>query len=333
MPTPKNLRIDPARPGDEEEICRLIHALATYEMAPQDCLATPEDVRNQLFGETPAAECLLARLGAKAVGFALYFTSFSTWLCRPGMYVEDLFVDPGYRSQGIGGALMQRLAAICRERDYGRMEWACLEWNETAKDFYRRRGAEPMEEWRTWRLAGEPLRSLAGETVEAGEDLFDTPAPRPPIADGDEVIVYTDGGCRPNPGVGGWAAILESRGGRKELVGGEDESTNNRMEMTAAISALEALKRPCRVILHTDSEYLRNGITKWIHAWKRKGWVRNKQGDPVKNVDLWKRLDAAIARHDVRWAWVRGHAGNEHNERCDELCTKEIDRRMGALGR
>jgi ribonuclease HI len=142
-----------------------------------------------------------------------------------------------------------------------------------------------------------------------------------------EVTIYTDGGCRPNPGVGAWAVILISGTHTRELVGGEDDTTNNRMEMLAAISALEALKRPCRVFLHTDSEYLKNGITSWIHGWKKKGW-RTTTG-PVKNVDLWKRLEAAGAQHDLRWEWVRGHADDALNNRCDELCTAEINRRSG----
>lgn len=141
-----------------------------------------------------------------------------------------------------------------------------------------------------------------------------------------DVVVYTDGGCRPNPGVGAWAAILIHGKTEKELVGGEQETTNNRMEMLAAISAFEALKKPCRVEFHTDSEYLKNGITSWIHSWKKKGW-RTKIG-PVKNKELWQRLDAAIQRHQITWKWIRGHTGDHYNERCDELCTAEIDRRF-----
>jgi ribonuclease HI len=132
------------------------------------------------------------------------------------------------------------------------------------------------------------------------------------------VIIYTDGGCSPNPGPGGWAAILIKGGHRKELKGGEPMSTNNRMELMAAISALEALKQPCAVDLHTDSQYVRDGITKYINSWKRNGW-RTAARQPVKNQDLWQRLEAARGAHVVRWHWIRGHAGDELNERADEL--------------
>ena len=136
------------------------------------------------------------------------------------------------------------------------------------------------------------------------------------------VVIYTDGGCEPNPGVGGWAAILLCQGKRKELSGGALETTNNRMELTAAIKALEALKHPCSVELHTDSEYLQKGFTAWLPAWKRMNW-RRKRG-PVKNLDLWKRLDELANIHNVNWVWVRGHAGNALNERCDQLAAQAI---------
>jgi ribonuclease HI len=132
------------------------------------------------------------------------------------------------------------------------------------------------------------------------------------------VVAYTDGACAGNPGPGGWGAILISGGHRKELSGGEAATTNNRMELTAAISALESLKGPSHVELHTDSEYVQKGISSWIHGWKRKGW-RTAAGSPVKNADLWRRLDAAQQRHEVVWKWVRGHAGHAENERADEL--------------
>ncbi len=132
------------------------------------------------------------------------------------------------------------------------------------------------------------------------------------------VTVYTDGACSGNPGPGGYGAILIFGDKRKELSGGEQETTNNRMELLAAISALEALSRRCPVDLHTDSVYLRDGITKWIHGWKKKGW-RTADGKPVKNEDLWRRLEAAVARHDVSFHWVKGHAGHDDNERADEL--------------
>jgi ribonuclease HI len=132
------------------------------------------------------------------------------------------------------------------------------------------------------------------------------------------VVVYTDGACAGNPGPGGWGAILMAGGHRKELLGGEPETTNNRMELMAAISALEALKRPSRVDLHTDSEYVKNGITVWIHGWKKRGW-KTADKKPVKNVELWQRLDEARGRHDVTWHWVRGHAGDTENELADAL--------------
>jgi ribonuclease HI len=138
------------------------------------------------------------------------------------------------------------------------------------------------------------------------------------MTDRPNVTIYTDGACSGNPGPGGWGAILTSGPHRKELSGGEAATTNNRMELLAAITALEALKRPSRVDLHTDSEYVKNGISAWIHGWKRKGW-RTSTGQPVKNVELWQRLDAARARHEVHWHWVKGHAGHPENERADEL--------------
>lgn len=134
------------------------------------------------------------------------------------------------------------------------------------------------------------------------------------------IEAWTDGGCRPNPGPGGWAAILRWRDHEKALSGAEAETTNNRMELTAAIAALEAPNRPARMIIHTDSEYLRNGVTRWLEGWVRRGW-RNAAKDPVANRDLWERLLAAAARHEVEWRWVRGHAGDEMNERADRLAT------------
>ena len=132
------------------------------------------------------------------------------------------------------------------------------------------------------------------------------------------VIIHTDGACSGNPGPGGWGAILKFGDVEKELKGGEAHTTNNRMELMAAISALEALKKPCTVDLYTDSQYVRSGITGWIHNWKRNGW-RTSDKKPVKNVDLWQRLDAALHRHQVRWHWVKGHAGHDENERADQL--------------
>jgi len=132
------------------------------------------------------------------------------------------------------------------------------------------------------------------------------------------VVVYTDGACSGNPGPGGWGAILISGAHRKELSGGEAGTTNNRMELLAAISALEALKAPSHVELHTDSKYVQDGIGKWIHGWKKNGW-KTAARTPVKNAELWQRLDAARNRHEVDWRWVKGHAGHVENERADEL--------------
>ena len=132
------------------------------------------------------------------------------------------------------------------------------------------------------------------------------------------VIIHTDGACSGNPGPGGWGAILKFGDVEKELKGGEAHTTNNRMELMAAISALEALKKPCTVDLYTDSQYVRQGITGWIHGWKKNGW-RTADKKPVKNVELWQRLDAALKSHQVRWHWVKGHAGHDENERADQL--------------
>jgi ribonuclease HI len=146
------------------------------------------------------------------------------------------------------------------------------------------------------------------------------------------VVVHTDGACSGNPGPGGWGAILAFGDRQKELHGGEAHTTNNRMELMGAISALEALKKPCVVDLHTDSQYMRDGIMKWIKNWKRNGW-RTADKKPVKNVDLWQRLEAALERHQVRWHWVRGHAGDAMNERADQLARDGIAAvRAGAIG-
>jgi ribonuclease HI len=138
-----------------------------------------------------------------------------------------------------------------------------------------------------------------------------------------QVVIYTDGACSGNPGPGGWGAILMWGDTRKELKGGEAGATNNRMELMAAIQALETLRRPCKVELHTDSQYVQKGIHEWIHSWKRRGW-RTADNKPVKNDDLWKRLDAARLRHEVVWRWVKGHAGHELNERADELAREGL---------
>lgn len=138
------------------------------------------------------------------------------------------------------------------------------------------------------------------------------------------VIIYTDGACRGNPGKGGWGAILRYKGTVKELHGGERETTNNRMELMAAISALEALKKPCIVHLYIDSKYVLDGITKWLPNWKKKGW-KTASKTPVKNEDLWRRLDLVIQQHDIDWRWVKGHSGNQGNERADTLANLGID--------
>ena len=139
----------------------------------------------------------------------------------------------------------------------------------------------------------------------------------------DRVTIHTDGACRGNPGPGGWGAILQFGDTTKELNGGEAHTTNNRMELMAAIAALEALKRPCAVDIHTDSQYLRNGIMSWINNWKRNGW-RTADKSPVKNVDLWQRLQAACAQHQVEWFWVKGHSGIADNELADQLATRGL---------
>lgn len=138
------------------------------------------------------------------------------------------------------------------------------------------------------------------------------------------VRIYTDGACRGNPGIGGWGALLCYGGKEKEFYGGEAETTNNRMELTAVIKALDALTRPCKVVLTTDSKYVLDGITKWIVNWKKKGWkTANKK--PVLNVDLWQELDRAVAVHEIEWQWVKGHSGHRENEIADQLANRGID--------
>ena len=146
-----------------------------------------------------------------------------------------------------------------------------------------------------------------------------------------EVEIFTDGACSGNPGPGGWGTILRFGARERELSGGDPATTNNRMELMAAISGLETLKRPCKVRLFTDSNYVREGVTKWIHGWKKNGW-RTADKKPVKNVELWQRLDAARAPHKVEWIWVKGHSGHVENERADELARGEIDKLRAAGG-
>ncbi|MDD5349647.1 MAG: ribonuclease HI [Chthoniobacteraceae bacterium] len=140
-----------------------------------------------------------------------------------------------------------------------------------------------------------------------------------------KVTIYTDGGCEGNPGPGGWAAVLLWNGRTKEVSGGEAATTNNRMELQAAIAGLSALKEPCEIEFYTDSEYLRKGISEWIKGWKARGW-QTRGKTPVKNGDLWRTLDAAAAGHRIAWRWVKGHAGHVHNERCDALAGEAIAR-------
>lgn len=140
----------------------------------------------------------------------------------------------------------------------------------------------------------------------------------------EDVEIFTDGACRGNPGPGGWGVVLRYAGHEKHLHGGEALTTNNRMELMAAIMALEALSRPCKVSLTTDSQYVRQGITEWIQNWKKRGW-KNSAKKPVKNIDLWKRLDNAVATHDIEWHWVKGHSGHEENELADQLANRGID--------
>jgi ribonuclease HI len=144
----------------------------------------------------------------------------------------------------------------------------------------------------------------------------------------ESVEIFTDGACSGNPGPGGWGALLRFKGQEKELHGGETETTNNRMELMAAIRALEALKRPSRVALTTDSNYLRDGVTKWIHGWKKNGW-KTAAKKPVKNKDLWERLDTALQPHEIDWHWIKGHSGHPENERADALARQGIDEVRG----
>lgn len=140
-----------------------------------------------------------------------------------------------------------------------------------------------------------------------------------------KITIFTDGGCLGNPGPGGWAAILRHGDRTREISGGEPATTNNRMELRAAIAGLSTLKEPCEVSVHTDSQYLRQGITEWIHGWKSRGWITSTR-QPVKNADLWRELDAQTRRHRIVWKWIKGHAGHPENERCDVLAAAEIEK-------
>lgn len=140
----------------------------------------------------------------------------------------------------------------------------------------------------------------------------------------DVVDIFSDGACKGNPGIGGWGVLLRAKGKERELCGGEAHTTNNRMELMAAIAALETLTRPCKVRLHTDSKYVLQGITEWLPGWKQRGW-KTASKQPVKNDDLWRRLDDAVSRHEIEWVWVKGHAGHEGNERADTLANRGIE--------
>ncbi|TAK43669.1 MAG: ribonuclease HI [Betaproteobacteria bacterium] len=147
----------------------------------------------------------------------------------------------------------------------------------------------------------------------------------------DVVEIYTDGACRGNPGPGGWGVLLRAKGRERELLGSEAATTNNRMELMAVISALQALRRRCTVRVYTDSQYVQKGISEWIRDWKRRGW-RTAAKQPVKNADLWQRLDALAQAHDIEWRWVRGHAGHAENERADALANRAIDQMQAGAG-
>jgi ribonuclease HI len=168
-------------------------------------------------------------------------------------------------------------------------------------------------------------------TVGESKDSASAPIAAAPVSSAETaakelttVTIYADGACRGNPGPGGWGAWLRTGEAEKELWGGEPATTNNRMELTAAIEALASLKRRCTVLLYTDSEYVKNGITTWIHGWKKRDW-RTADKKPVKNVELWQRLDALNAAHKVEWRWVKGHSGDPGNERADALANRGVD--------
>ena len=150
------------------------------------------------------------------------------------------------------------------------------------------------------------------------------------MIDNNKVIIFTDGGCRGNPGPGGWGALMRFGNHEKEIYGYEEETTNNRMELMAAIRSLETLSRECSVVLTTDSQYVRQGITEWMDGWKKRGW-KTAAKKPVKNKDLWQRLDKAVKEHEVDWQWVKGHSGHEGNERADDLANRAMDEKGGNI--
>lgn len=187
--------------------------------------------------------------------------------------------------------VIDALKQALEDRDYWRREWEALTGEGPALDKEKTR---------------RPSKK-AKETPSSGE-----------------VEIFTDGACRDNPGPGGWAAVLRYGDHEKDLSGFDPNTTNNRMELTAVLEALKALRRPSRATITTDSQYVKNGITQWIHTWKRNGWQTSTK-KPVKNVDIWKSLDEQAARHTITWQWVRGHVGHPENERCDRLARQAID--------
>lgn len=354
MPSPA-ISLRPAQPADCAKLADMIMELAVYERAPGQCHATPAGLKTMLFGPTPRAEAILAELDGVVVGYAIFFHNFSTWECAPGLYLEDVYVQPEHRGLGIGKRLLAHLAALAVERGCKRFEWAVLDWNEPSRVFYRALGATERTEWVLCRMEGDALHALAehGRAKKPGPakatpqkvaaaaargekspsspapsrslssasaaDLFEEPAEARATPSSGPVVIYTDGGCEPNPGDGAWAAVVVDGAKRRELSGAERDTTNNRMEMTAVLRALESLgdaRRRVRLIV--DSEYVMKGMTAWLAGWKRKGW-RTTTG-PVKNKELWVALDAACQRHDIEWSWTKGHAGDPLNERCDQLC-------------
>lgn len=360
--TDPGFTLRPAEPKDVEVIVKMVFELAIYERAEDECHATVEAMHEQLFGAQPHAEAYVAEIEGKVGAMAIFFFNFSTWDAAPGLYLEDLFVRPTYRRLGIGRAMLERLAFVAKQRGCTRFEWSVLDWNKPARDLYETMGAKPMTEWVRYRMDGKPLADLAETGAKARKEeqnrsvikakekaklraemqglepaeLDDDPASVVAAGgiakgsfdpEGKLVTIHTDGGATPNPGVGAWAAILQAGSKRVELTGGELGTTNNRMEMLAAINALEALVPGQQVLMYTDSQYLKNGITTWIKNWKKNNWMRGKGRDlaPVKNAELWKRLDAITQKHRLGWEWVKGHAGNELNERCDVLCSAMMD--------
>jgi len=328
-----------AKPTDVPMIVKMIFELAVYEKAEDQCFATEDKIHEQLFGPKPNAECIVAVVNDKAVGMALYFHNFSTWEAAPGIYLEDLYVRTTYRKHGIGMALIECLASIAEDRGCIRFEWSVLDWNKPARDFYESFGSKAQTEWITYRTEGDPLKKLAQNgkkllqeskakaDAKLKEQLLNQNQDNGDLLDanGDVITIYTDGGSDPNPGVGAWAYVLSFGDVVYKQSNGELGTTNNRMELSATIQALKSLAPNQKVMLVTDSQYVKNGITTWIKNWKKNNWRRGKsKTEPVKNVDLWLQLDHLVSIHKVTWDWVKGHSGNDLNEECDELCTEKI---------